>query len=109
MICLPIALAAVGLATGTAARAIDALDPAFVATRLKDLLDRLGSSPASVDRLHLGMWYCIACRQADDADLARDLRHWMIVVRYTGREDMLVGEILGPMGLPSANDQAAPR
>ncbi len=97
------------ITVGTAARAIDALDPAFVATRLKDLLDRLGSSSASVDRLQLGMWYCIACRQADDADLARDLLHWMLVVRFTGREDVLVGEILGPTGLPSANDQAAPR
>jgi HEAT repeat protein len=97
------------ITVGTAARAIDALDPAFVATRLKDLLDRLGSSPASVDRLQLGMWYCIACRQADDADLAPDLRHWMLVVRFTGREDVLVGEILGPMELQSGNAQAALR
>ena len=83
------------ITVGTAARAIDALDPAFVATRLKDLLDRLGSSPGSVDCLYLGTWYCIACRQADDVDLARDLRHWMLVVRFTGREDVLVGDVVG--------------
>ena len=84
------------ITVGTAARAIDALDPTFVATRLTDLLDRLGSSPASVDRLTLGTWYCIACRNADDTDLARDLRHWMLVVGYTGRDELRVGDALGP-------------
>lgn len=82
------------ITVGTAARAIDALDQAFVARRLTDLLDRLGSTPGGVDRLTLGTWYCIACRQADDADLARDLRHWMLVVRFTGREDVLVGDVV---------------
>lgn len=84
------------ITVGTAARAIDTLDPTFVAARLTDLLDRLGSSPASVDRLTLGTWYCIACRQADDTDLARDLRHWMLVVCYTGRDELRVGDALGP-------------
>jgi hypothetical protein len=84
------------ITVGTAARAIDTLDPPFVATRLMDLLDRLGSSPARVDRLTLGTWYCIACRNADATDLARDLRHWMLVLRYTGREDVLVGDVVFP-------------
>ncbi|MCU0978636.1 MAG: hypothetical protein MUF25_05645 [Pirellulaceae bacterium] len=84
------------ITVGTAARAIDTLDPPFVATRLMDLLDRRGSSPARVDRLTLGTWYCIACRNADATDLARDLRHWMLVLRYTGREDVLVGDVVFP-------------
>lgn len=82
------------LTVGTAARAIDALDPAFVATRLTDLLDRLGSSPGRVDRLTLGTWCGIAGRRANDADLARDLRHWLLVVRFTGRESVLVGDVV---------------
>lgn len=77
---------------GTAARAIDALDPAFVATRLTDLLDRLGLAPGGADQLTLGTWYGIASRRADDADLARDLRHWLLVVRFTGREGVLVAD-----------------
>jgi hypothetical protein len=60
-----------------------------------DLLDRRGSSPARVDRLTLGTWYCIACRNADETDLARDLRHWMLVVCYTGRDELRVGDALG--------------
>jgi hypothetical protein len=80
---------------GTAARAIDGLDPNFVGARLANLLDRLGTSPVSVDRLQLGTWYSIACRNANDGDLARDLRHWMLVVRFTGREELLVGDALG--------------
>lgn len=80
---------------GTAARAINGLDPNFVSTRLAELFDRLGTSPVSVDRLQLGTWYSIACRNANDADLARDLRHWMLVVRFTGREELLVGDALG--------------
>ena len=87
------------ITVGTAARAIDTLDPTFVATRLTDLLDRLGSSPASVDRVTLGTWYCIASRNADDTELARDLRHWMLVVCYTGRQEVLVGDALGPRRL----------
>jgi len=95
------------ITVGTASRAIDALDPDFVGTRLADLLDRLGTSPANVDRLQLGTWYCIASRQADDADLARDLRHWMLVVRFTGREEVLAGDILGA-GATLVRDASGP-
>jgi len=86
---------------GTAARAIDALDPESVGTRLKDLLDRLGTSPASGDRLQLEMGYGIACRNVSDTALARDLRHWMLVVHYTGREEVRVGDALW-VGRPRA-------
>lgn len=95
------------ITVGTAARAIDALDQGFVSTRLADLLDRLGTSPVSVDRLQLGTWYCIASRSANDIVLARDLRHWMLVVCYTGREEVLVGDILGA-GATSVRDAPGP-
>jgi hypothetical protein len=83
------------ITVGTAARVIDALDPDFLAARLKDLLDRLGTSAVRVDRLRLSTWYGIACRRVDDTSFARDLRHWMLVVRYTGREEVRVGDALG--------------
>ena len=84
------------ITVGTAARAIDALDQGFVSARLADLLDRLGTSPVSVDRLQLGTWYCIASRSANDTALARDLRHWRLVVCHTGRDELRVGDALGP-------------
>ncbi len=84
------------ITVGIAARAINALDPDFVGTRLKDLLDRLGTSPVRVDRLRLSTWYGIACRSVDDTAFARDLRHWMLVVHYTGRKEVRVGDALGP-------------
>ncbi len=83
------------ITVGTAARAIDALDSEFVSTRLKDLLDRLGTSTASVDRLRLETWYCIASRSVTDPALARDLCQWLLVVHYTGREEVRVGDALG--------------
>jgi hypothetical protein len=84
------------ITVGTAARAIDALDPDFFSKRLADLLDRFGTSPISVDRLRLSAWHCIASRSAADADLARDLLHWMLVIGYTGRGELLIGEVLRP-------------
>jgi len=95
------------ITVGTAARAIDALDPDFVGTRLANFLDRLGTSPANVDRLQLGTWYCIASRSANDTVLARDLRHWMLVVRFTGREEVLIGDIVGA-GATSVRDAPGP-
>lgn len=84
------------ITVGTAARAIGALDPDYVGAGLADLLDRLASSPASVGRLQLSTWYCIAGRSVNDAALARDLRHWMFVVHFTNREDLRVADALGP-------------
>jgi hypothetical protein len=72
------------------------LDPDDVGARLADLLDRLGTSPASVDRLPLSTWYCIACRSVNDTALARDLRRCMFVVYFTNREDLRVADALGP-------------
>lgn len=82
------------ITVGTAARAIDALDPVFVSTRLKELLDRLGTSPARVDQLRLRAWHCLASRSVNAPDLARDLRHWMLVVRFTSREELRVADVL---------------
>lgn len=82
------------ITVGTAARAIDALESDFAGTRLKDLLNRLGTSPASVDRLQLETWYCVASRSVSDPALARDLRHWMLVVHYTGWEEVRVGDAM---------------
>jgi hypothetical protein len=83
------------ITVGTAARAIGTLDPAFISTRLTDLLDRLGTSPASVDQLSLRIWHRVACRSVTDAVLARDLRHWLFVVRFMGQDDQRVGDALG--------------
>lgn len=88
---------------GTAARAIGALDPDFVRVRLQDLLDRLGTSPLGVDKLPLDIWHGITRRSIDDPDLARDLRHWMLVVRYTGRRKQRIG---GALGLERLGEQA---
>jgi HEAT repeat protein len=87
------------ITVGMAAVAIDAVDPGFVGTRLKDLLGRLGTSPAAVDRLQLCTWYRIARRRVSDPALVRDLRHWLLVVRLTSREELRVGDVLGAEGL----------
>ncbi len=84
------------ITVGTAARAIDALDPDFVGTRLADLLDRLGTSPVRVDRLRLRTWHCIASHSVNDTAFVRDLRHWMLVVRFTDRDELRVGDMVGP-------------
>jgi hypothetical protein len=83
------------ITVGTAARAIAALEPDLVAARLRDLLDRLGTWPANVAKLRLRTWYCIASRSVNDTALARDLRHWRLIVRFTSRGEERVADVLG--------------
>jgi hypothetical protein len=77
-----------------AARAVDALEPDYVKTRLDDLLRRAGTSPEDVRLLPLRTWYRIARRNASDPALAEDLRQWTRVVHFTSRDRMPVAAAL---------------
>jgi HEAT repeat protein len=77
-----------------AARAIDAMEPDFVTTRLQDLLRRMGTTPENVRLLPLRTWYRIARRNVNDPAMARDLWQWTLVVHYTSRDGVRVADLL---------------
>jgi HEAT repeats len=81
---------------GWAAQAVAVMDPDFVVARFENLLERLGTSAGNVDRLTLRTWYGLVHRKIKDEALARDLRHWILVVHFTGRDGFRVADFLGP-------------
>lgn len=84
------------ITVGCAAQAVAAVDPGFVVARFENLLERLGTSADNVDRLTLRTWHALVCRKVNDDALARDLRHWFLVVHFTGQDGLRVAEFLGP-------------
>ncbi len=78
-----------------AARAIGAIDPEFVALRLSNLLQRMGTEPFDVRLLSLRQWYRIACRNADDPTTLRDLRKWTLVVHFSNLNRISIADVLG--------------
>jgi hypothetical protein len=83
------------IAAAWAARAIDAVEPDFVKMRLQELLVRLGTPVENVQRMRLRPWYRHAAGRARDPAVARDLRHWTLIVHFTGRDGLRVDRALG--------------